>query len=190
MSFPPKKQDAFLFTKRKVIQHISKTQSIHFYYYEFIEIWNSSSNSDIQTEITDVAFIRYVWRTAGNIKTCEVWYLVYKDCGASIPGKQNIQYYAPTVTPLLTSKACPEIQEDSYWSNPSMNRELITGHFRMHFYVFSLWSSPLPIFLGNVIPCKLLLNVWNPHSSSDSPAFRRLVALHSHEAYWGSLFQM
>lgn len=29
-----------------------------------------------------------------------------------------------------------------------MNRELITGHFRMHFYVFSLWSSPLPCFQG------------------------------------------
>lgn len=83
----------------------------------------------------------------GILKTCEVWYLVYKVCGGSVPGKLNIQYYAPSATPLLTSKACPEIQEDSYWSNPSMNWELITGHFGMHFYVFSLWSSPLAVFL-------------------------------------------
>lgn len=41
---------------------------------------------------------------------------------------QNIQYHTYTVTPLHASKACPKIQEDSYWSNPSMNWELITGH--------------------------------------------------------------
>lgn len=117
-SFSPKENDVFLNSQKEKCRA----------YFHCYELWlllifkTQAQTWTSKAEVTDAAYIQHVWRTVGNMKSCEVWYFTYKICGASIPGKQNIQYSIPTVSPLLTSKTCPEIQEDSYWSNPSMIR--------------------------------------------------------------------
>lgn len=131
LSWKPKLTNSACPPKEKYVFFIHRKKNYTVKNLQLTEIRNLSSNSGNQTEITDTAFIRYMWCAAGNMKN--LWSLVLglKNQWCANSRKQNIQYFV--ASPLLTSKACPEIEEDSYWSNPSMNRELITGRFRMHF---------------------------------------------------------
>lgn len=77
-----------------------------------------------------IIFFCCVWRAGWNIKSCEV---------CKVGGASLLVSYLCCIA-LLTSKTC-EIQKDRHRSNPSMNWELITGHFKMHFYVFFFFLS-------------------------------------------------
>lgn len=137
------------------------------------------------------SFIRHVWCTVWNIKKiCEVWYLVYKIRGASVAGKQNIQHYVSTVRPLLTSKPCPVIQEDSYWS-ATLNESGIDNWTLQNalLCLLTLKLSAPRLSRGMLFYAGALLNVWNPHSSAVSTAFfeKPRLPLLSHEARRESL---
>lgn len=96
---------------------------------------------DVFGELRGISKPREVW------KVRSLWGIV----------SRKTKHYTPTVIPLLTSKTCPKIQDDSYWSSSSMNQELITGHSRMHFYVSSLWRSPLVCFQGLPVDTRVFL---------------------------------
>lgn len=139
-----------------------------------IEMWNSSSNPDIQAEVTDV-----VGGLQGIEKEYKVWYvyMLINSVGALIPLKQSIQYSLPTVIPLLTSKACPEIQEDSYWSNSSMKSGIDNWTLQNALLCLLTLMLSTPIFPGDIILRKRLFNVWNPQYSLVSPESAKLVSL-------------
>ena len=118
--------------------------------------------------------------------------LVYKIHGASVAGKQNIQHYTSTVRPLLTSKACPVIQEDSYRS-ATLNESGIDNWTLQNalLCLLTLKLSAPRLSKGMLFYAGALLNVWNPHSSSVSTAFfeKPRLPLHSHEARRESLLR-
>lgn len=169
---------SFLPNKKSYTSLTKTRHQILFCYYEFIEIWNSSSNWSIPAEVADAAFIRCVWRAVGNIKT--QWSLnVIESVGHHFQENKILYTYCnPTAYFKDMSwnsggQLLIQFLDESGIDNRTLQNALLC--------LLTL-KLTTPMFLGDVILHKSLFNVWKLHSSLTLPAFGSLVCAHSHKA--------
>lgn len=124
-SFPPKKKQLVSIPKDKKL-HAKPRAS-------FSVAVNLKLKLRTRHRVTDVAFIRCVWLTVGDIKTCEV---------GTMQSTRKMEYgvFCFCAAAHFKDSSWKWGGQLSIWSFSKSG----TDNCRMHFYVFSLWSCPHP----------------------------------------------